>query len=122
MERQLNTITKVILIGFGFINGLCFSIGTSPRDEILKFINEYFSIMEQTLQKITLAIPIILMTLIIITIIRIYRNGGILGSAAVLLAFTSGAIIRSNWKTALIILSAATVLGLAVFRNRQKNI
>jgi hypothetical protein len=120
MARQFSTVIKEIIVGFGFLNGLWYAIGTSPETEILGFINRYISLMPEILQKIILIIPFILMALTIITIISIYHQGRILGIIAISLAFISGAIILKNWQVALILLLASIILGLISFRNKKK--
>jgi hypothetical protein len=118
MERKFNTIIKEIIIGFGFLNGLWFAIGTSPETEILGFLNKHLDLMPPLAQKILFAIPIILTILTIITIIKIYHNGRVLGIIAVILAFISGALILRNWQATLILLLASIVLGLVSFKHR----
>jgi hypothetical protein len=118
MKDYFNNIVKELIIGFGFLNGLWFAIGTSPETEILGFINKYLSIMPVVLQKMILAIPIALTILTIITIISIYQRGRILGSLAILLAFIAGAIVLKNWRATLVLLLASMILGLISFKKR----
>jgi len=120
MTRQFTTIIKEIIIGFGFLNGLWYAIGTSPETEILGFINKFTSLMPDIIKKILIMIPFILMAGTIITIISIYRKGRILGIIAVSLAFFSGAIILRHWEASLIILLASIILGLISFRHKKK--
>ena len=120
LGNRFNYIVKELIIGFGFLNGLWYAIGTSPGTEILGFINRYLSLMPELLQKIILMIPFILMAGTIITIITVYRKGRILGIIAISLAFLSGAIILKNWKAALIVLLASIILGLISFKGRKK--
>jgi len=120
MKGRFRSIVKELIIGFGFLNGLWYAIGTSPESEILGFVNRYLSFMPTTLQKIVLAIPIILTIGTIITIISIYRRGRILGSIAILLAFIAGAIVVKNWQATLVLLLASMILGLVSFRDKNK--
>jgi len=121
MTRNFSTIIKEIIIGFGFLNGLWFAIGTSPETEILGFINRYINLLPEIVQKILMIIPFILMALTIITIISIYHKGRILGIIAVILGFISGAIFLKSWKTSLIILLISIILGLISFRPKKKS-
>lgn len=118
MTRQFDTVVKEIIIGFGFINGLWFAIGTSPQDQILGFLNKHSSAMPTLLQKIMPIIPLILMAITIITIISIYRRGRTFGIIAVLMGFVSGAVILKNWQASLILLLASIVLGLISFKHQ----
>jgi hypothetical protein len=120
MTRQFSTVIKEIIVGFGFLNGLWFALGTSPETEILGFINRYVNLMPEILQKLLWAIPFILMAGTIITIISIYRRGRILGIIAVVLAFLSGAIVLKYWKISLIILLISIIIGLIGFRQKKK--
>ena len=116
-KNRFNTVVKELIIGFGFLNGLWYAIGTSPETEILGFINRYVNLMPIALQRIVFAIPLILMALTILTVISIYRKGGVLGSLAILTAFTAGAIVIKNWQAAGILLLIAIVTGLISIRD-----
>jgi hypothetical protein len=118
MKGRFRNIVKELIIGFGFLNGLWFAIGTSPETEILGFINRYIDVMPATLQKIVLTIPIVLTIATILTIISIYRKGRILGSIAIFLAFIAGAIVLQNWKTTIALLLASMILALISFRDK----
>ena len=120
MTRHFNTVVKEIIVGFGFLNGLWYAVGTSPETEILGFLNRHIGAMPETLQKLVLIAPFVLMALTVITIISVYRKGGIFGSIAVLLSFISGALVIKNWKVSLIILLIAIIIGLITFKTRKK--
>jgi hypothetical protein len=111
-KGRFNTVVKELIIGFGFLNGLWFAVGTSPETEILKIINKYVDLMPVVLQKIVHSIPIILTVLTVLTIITIYRKGGVLGSLAVITAFAAGAVLLNNWKASATLLLIAIVTGL----------
>jgi hypothetical protein len=115
---RFNYITKELIIGFGFLNGLWYSLGTSPETEALKLINRYIDIMPSTLQKIVLVIPIVLTILTIISIISIYRKGRILGCFAILMAFIAGAVVIKDWKATLALLLGSMILALISFREK----
>ncbi len=119
MTRNFSTIIKEIIIGFGFLNGLWFAIGTSPETEILGFINKYVGLLPEILQKILMIIPFVLIGLTIITILSIYHKGRVLGIIAVLLAFISGAIVLKYWKISLIILLVSIIIGLIGFKKKK---
>jgi hypothetical protein len=116
-KGKFNTVVKELIIGFGFLNGLWYAVGTSPETAILGFINRYINLMPTILQKIVLAIPIILIGLTILTIITIYRKGGVLGSLAIIMAFIAGAIVLKNWQAAASLLLVSIVTGLITFKN-----
>jgi len=116
-KGRFNTVVKELIIGFGFLNGLWFAIGTSPETELLKIINQYVSLMPEILQKIVIVIPIILTILTVLTVIAIYRKGGILGSLAIITAFAAGAILLKNWQVAVSLLLIAIVAGLISIRD-----
>jgi hypothetical protein len=115
----MNPIVKELTVGFGFLNGIWFAIGTSPQTEALKLLNQYSASMPPVLQKILIIMPLILMTLTIITMIKIYYKGGMFGSLTVMLAFFAGAIIFNKWQTSIIILTVAIILGLISFTDEE---
>jgi hypothetical protein len=116
----MNTLVKELIIGFGFLNGIWFAIGTSPQTEMLKLLNKYSMSMPPVLQKLLIILPLILMVLTIITMIKIYYKGGMFGSLTVLLAFFAGAIMFKNWQAGVILLTIAVILGLIGFTYEKR--
>ncbi|MGV8172318.1 MAG: hypothetical protein ACP5OA_06525 [Candidatus Woesearchaeota archaeon] len=116
----MNILVKELVISFGFLNGIWFAIGTSPEEEVLKFLNRYSMSMPPVLQKLLIILPIILVTLTIITMIKVYYKGGILGSIIVLMAFFAGAIILKNWKIGAVLAILSLLLGLISFKYKRK--
>ncbi len=114
--RIFRPITKELIIGFGFLNGFWFGIGIDPQKIILTFIGQYIKIMPLIIQKIFTIIPIILTVATILSILKIYRKGGILGGIAVVVAFIAGALVLQNWKASLILSLAAILIGLITFK------
>jgi hypothetical protein len=119
MKGRFRNIVKELIIGFGFLNGLWFAIGTSPETEVLKFLGKYSSSFPEVIQKLLVIAPIILTVLTIITIISVYRRGRILGIIAIILSFIAGAVILKSWKTTLVLLLASMILALISFRDKR---
>jgi hypothetical protein len=112
-------IVRRLVVGFGFFNGVWFSIGISPEDEVLKFLQPMVSQMPDLIKTIFTLIPILLTIISIFTMILIYSRGGILGSAAVVLAFFAGAIIFKIPAISIILLVIAYILGIGVYMKNK---
>jgi hypothetical protein len=102
---------KKLVIGFGFFNGFWFSLGISPEQEVIKFLQPILSDLHPLLKALFIILPSLLTMGAIISVIRIYHNGGLLGAGAVALAFLSGAIILQQPLIATAILIIAVLLG-----------
>jgi len=111
-----SNLAKKFVIGFGYLNGLWLAIGTSPSDEVLKLLQPFVSSMSEYLKWIFVVAPSILTLITLITIVIIYKKGGIIGGAAVLLAFFSGGIIFKNTLASIGLLVAAFLIGSMSFK------
>jgi hypothetical protein len=98
------------VLGLGFLSGLWIYVGVDPKAEIFKiFYNIIQSISPNPLYSFLFWFIPALLT--VIAVVGAYRTGGVLGIAAVVLAFFAGLLI--NTPTAIILLLAAIIAGFA---------
>jgi hypothetical protein len=111
-----SSFAKKFIIGFGYLNGLWLAVGTSPSDEVLKLLQPFVSSMPEYLKWIFVLAPSIITLLTLITIVIIYKKGGIIGGATVILAFFAGGIIFKNTLASIGLLVVAFLIGSMSFK------
>ncbi|GIU70192.1 MAG: hypothetical protein KatS3mg002_1428 [Candidatus Woesearchaeota archaeon] len=110
------SIVKNLVIGFGFLNGVWFSIGINPEDEIITFIQPILSKLHPWINILFIILPGLLLIGTFYTLFSIYKKGGIFGSLAVLIAFIAGAIILTNYILTIILLIISLIIGKIAFK------
>ncbi|HIH31360.1 TPA: hypothetical protein HA235_01505 [Candidatus Woesearchaeota archaeon] len=107
-----SNIIKKFVIGFGFLNGIWLAIGISPEEEIIKFLQPIFSNIHSVLKTLFIILPTLIMIITVLTLIKIYKKGGLIGSGAVVIAFLAGALIFKNIIASFVLLIIAYIIGL----------
>lgn len=115
---MVKNLVKSLVVGFGFLNGIWLAIGIDPQDELIHFLQPILSNLHPFLKVLLIILPGLLMIGTVITIFRIYKRGGIIGSLAVLIAFIAGAIILQNYIISMGLLLMALVIGQVSFRRK----
>lgn len=113
-EINLEDLTKELIIGFGFLEGLWIYAGINPMGEIAKAFSKIapggmFSSW----------FPLILFILTLIQIIAVYIYGGVIGLIALLLAFLGGIFIGTGI-LGIVLVVIAFFLGLWAFSMEDK--
>lgn len=109
-------IVRKLVTGFGFLNGVWFAIGMSPEEEIIKFLQPILSGLHPIVKLLFIILPALLVIITLITMFTVYKKGGIIGSAAVILAFLAGALIFKNVIASFVLLIIAYIIGLISFK------
>ena len=107
-----------LVVGFGFFNGLWFSLGFNPQQEIITFLQPILSGISPWVQTLFIILPTILTIGTILTIIKVYRKGRLLGSGAIVLAFLAGALVLTQWIMAIVILLIAAILASVTMKDK----
>ncbi len=112
--RKDSSITKQLVIGFGFIEGLWIAAGTNPENEIIKSFIKIFQDLGVSPIYIFImkVLPIIAL---IVTLFLIYEKGGKLGLIAVSLAFLGGILFLNFTIIGLILTAIGVVIGYKAF-------
>jgi len=115
-SNSRRTVVKELVIGFGFLNGLWIAIGFNPQNEVIKFLQFNLEGLSPVLKTFFIILPIILMIGTIITILKVYRSGGLIGIIALLTAFAAGTLVLKDWRISIALLAIAALIGLITFR------
>ena len=107
-----------LVVGFGFFNGLWFSLGINPQQEIITFLKPILSGISPWVQTLFIILPTLLTISTILTLIKIYHKGRLLGAGAVALAFLAGALVLTQWMIAIVILLIAAMLASVTMNNK----
>ena len=118
MARKAGNILRELIIGFGFLNGVWLAIGINPQNFIIDFLKTSLENIHPILKIIFIILPILITIGTVLTIIKVYSKGGMLGAIAVLVAFAAGLLIIKNTASSIIILLVAMLLGLITFRKK----
>ena len=116
---MVKNLVKELIIGFGFLNGVWLAVGIDPEDELIKFLQPMLSGLHPWIMALFVILPGLIMIGTVYTIFTIYKKGGIVGAATVLIAFIAGATILQNYIVSFGLLLIALIFGYVSF-NRKK--
>jgi len=111
---NLEDLTKELIIGFGFLEGLWIYARINPLGEIAKAFSK---IVPEGMSFGWL--PLILFILTLIQIITVYIYGGVIGWVALILAFLGGILIGTG-VLGIVLVVIAFFLGLWAFSMEDK--
>ncbi len=109
-------LVKSLVVSFGFLNGIWLAVGINPQDELIHFLQPILSGIHPWIMTLFIILPGLLMIGTVITILKIYRRGGIAGAAAVMMAFIAGAVILQNYIVSIGLMLMALIIGQISFR------
>ncbi len=113
-EKLPKDLTKELIIGFGFLEGLWVYAGVNPMSKIAK---TFSSVASKGM--FSGIFPLVLILLLIIQIVAVYAFGGVIGLIALLLAFLGGIFIGTR-VLGIILVIIAFFLGVWAFSMKDK--
>ena len=113
-------LIRSLVIGFGFLNGVWLAIGINPQDELIKFLQPLLIGLHPIMKTLFIVLPTIILIGTIITLLSIYKKGGVLGSLAVIMGFVAGALVLINYVLSAGLLLIALILGYFSLRNIRR--
>ena len=110
MAKKSRTYIWQSVIGLGFLSGLWTAIGIDPEAAVLTALGNAAGKIypDQNVHALFILLPTILL---ILSVYGAYRNGRVLGLAAVIVAYLAGLSLLVSLTTTILLLLAAVVLG-----------
>jgi hypothetical protein len=117
LARRTRKYLWQFVIGLGFLSGLWTAIGIDPEEVILNVLNKAIDTIypDPNVRTLFLILPTLLL---LVSIFGAYKNGRVLGLAAVIVAYIAGLSILVSVTSALLLLLLAIVIGCLATNHR----